>query len=148
MWKVLLAGFGLSFCLITASVQAAESTPARIVSLSLAKGSITGPDVRARGGIRWLKVEQGETIEMRWTTDENVILLLQGYNVTLRMAKGARSAMRVRADASGRFPLVVRTAAPSDGNVAQPPLRMPFFVEVRPRREPDDRGGVMSAAGR
>ena len=87
-------------------------------------------------------VRQGETVELRWSSDEHVTLQLHGFNAVARMPKGTKSTMRVKAHHLGRFPVVIRTLVSEvekdlkKGKVDQPTTnrRMPFFVEVLPAK--------------
>jgi len=132
----LLSGFG--------ALQAADKDPSnaiRIVRLAVADGNVVGPDVRTSSGIGWIRVHQGETVELNWTTDEHVSLHLHGYNMALQLPKGAKSKMRVRAKKAGRFPVVIKTLVKEvekdaqEGKADQPSRnRMLFYLDVRSRQ--------------
>ena len=132
MCKFLLFGFGLAFCVMTSGVHATDKHPARTVELALTEGVVTGPDVKAHRGVRWIRADQDEIVELRWTADENVVLHLHGYNKTLRLGKGATSIMRVVARLVGRFPLIIQTPVTAKDDAPQPAPK-PFYLEVRPR---------------
>lgn len=52
-----------------------------------------------------IRVTQGSTIELRWTSDEVVELHLHGYDLTLHLRPNEPASMVVEAHASGRFPI-------------------------------------------
>lgn len=146
MSRVFVAGLCLVagiLCSIGA-LHAAEKDPSnamRIVRLAIADGNVVGPDVRTASGIGWIRVAQGETVELNWTTDEHVSLHLHGYDMALRLPKGSKSKMRVRAKNAGRFPIAIKTLVSEvekdaqQGKADQPSKnRMLFYLEVRPRQ--------------
>ena len=128
---------------IAPGIQAADKgkEPVRIVKLAVADGGVVGPEVETDRGVGWITVGLGETVELRWTTDEHVSLHLHGYNKAARLPKGARARMRLKARQPGRFPLVVKTLVPEvqkdaeEGKAEHPSQhRMPFYLDVRPRQ--------------
>ncbi len=132
----ILCGFG--------SLQAADKDPAsevRIVRLALADGNVVGPDVRTASRIGWVRINQGEIVELRWSTDEHVSVQLNGFGKAVRLPKGTKSKIRVRATNPGRFPVVIKTLVSEvekdakTGDADQPSRnRMLFYLDVRPRQ--------------
>jgi|GEM_PF-1897237 len=146
MTRAIAAGLFLFAGLLCSigSLQAADKDPAnavRIVRLALADGNIVGPDVRSASGIGWIRIDQGETIELNWTSDEHVSVHLNGFDKAVRLPKGTKSKMRVRAKKPGRFPVVIKTLVSEvqkdakKGKAVQPSKnRMLFYLDVRPRQ--------------
>jgi hypothetical protein len=65
-------------------------------------------EIRARkvvGTARTLRVKQGETALLRWTTDEAVVLHLHGYDIETRVKPGIVAELTFKAHATGRFPV-------------------------------------------
>lgn len=65
-------------------------------------------EIRARkvvGTTRTLRVKQGETAMLRWTTDETVVLHLHGYDIEQVVEPGAPAELTFKAHATGRFPI-------------------------------------------
>jgi hypothetical protein len=84
---------------------------------------------RITKGPTTMRVTQGDRVEMQWTTDQPVRLHLHGYDVELAVTPEAIAVMRVRADATGRFPI----AAHDDGEGKDKSHRPVAYLEVHPR---------------
>jgi hypothetical protein len=89
-------------------------------------------DLRIEGGeladgARSLRVTQGDSVRLRWTTDAPVILHLHGYDVEQEVAPGKVTEMHLEAHATGRFPLEVHASDPAHHEA---PL---LVLEVYPR---------------
>ncbi len=148
MWKTTLASLGLIavfFCTAAGPLPPLdESKPTRIIKLAVSEGKVVGKQVKTIGGVGWIEVEQGEVLELRWSTDEHVTLQLHGFNAVARLPKGSKSTIKVRASQLGRFPVVIKTlvsevekdAKKGDADVPTTNRRMPFFVEVLPAESP------------
>lgn len=107
-WLVLsLAGLG-------APGQAQEN---RSFTLDIRGGRIA-PDKRT------VRVQEGDRVELRWTTDKAVELHLHGYDIRLNVAPGTPRTMSFDAHAAGRFPVGVHGSG-GHGNI--------FYLEVHPR---------------
>lgn len=52
-----------------------------------------------------LRATEGNTVEVTWTVDEEILLHLHGYNVALRAGPDAPAVMRFEAHTAGRFPV-------------------------------------------
>lgn len=89
---LLLVGFTL-----TGGVTA-QDQPLRVVKVEIKSRHVIAPT----GAI---KVAEGETVELRWTSDEQVELHLHGYDVKLTLLPGAPGSLVIQAFASGRFPI-------------------------------------------
>jgi hypothetical protein len=117
MWR--LTG-GLLACVFAPGVTYAEQV--RRFELQLAGRRLTkGPST--------MRVMQGDIVEMQWATDQPVRLHLHGYDVELAVTPDVIAVMRVRTDATGRFPI----AAHNDSEGKEKSHRPIAYLEVHPR---------------
>ncbi|HET7679226.1 MAG TPA: hypothetical protein VFK79_03715 [Xanthobacteraceae bacterium] len=56
-------------------------------------------------GQRTIKVTQGESVELRWTSDQPVRLHLHGYDIEVAVKPGEPAVTALRARIAGRFPV-------------------------------------------
>ena len=81
--------------------------------------------------LRLLRVKQGDTVRLRWTTDRPIIVHLHGYDIEAKVVPGAVSEMVFHARAAGRFPVEEhRPNAKGGHSYGEAPL---VRIEVRPR---------------
>ncbi len=85
---------------------------------------------RVPATMRLIRVKQGDTVRLRWSTDRATILHLHGYDIETKVAPGAAAAMSFTANATGRFPVSVHKPKEGGGHSHDPPLT---HVEVYPR---------------
>jgi hypothetical protein len=71
-------------------------------------------DRRVEASASTIRVKRGETVQLRWRTDEAVSLHVHGYDLRANLAAGASESMRFEAGIAGRFPIT----AHEFGNVA------------------------------
>jgi siroheme synthase len=100
-----------------------------MVQTSMAESRII--DLVIRGGSlpleqRVIRVQQGDTVTLRWTSDQALTLHLHGYDVERRVVPGATATMSFTARATGRFPIEVHG---SEGRRAM----TLGYLEVHPR---------------
>jgi hypothetical protein len=62
---------------------------------------------RLSRGLDTIRVQQGDTVVLRWHSDRQVILHLHGYEIETRVVPGAVAETRFEAHATGRFPVHV-----------------------------------------
>ena len=75
-----------------------------------------------------LRVTEGDTVELVWTTDEDVELHLHGYDIELNVSTDAAAVMAFEAHATGRFPITSHGFGDShDGHQTL------LYLEVHPR---------------
>jgi hypothetical protein len=55
--------------------------------------------------LRVIRVKQGDTVKLRWTSDRPIILHLHGYDIEKKVEPGAVAEMTFVARATGRFPV-------------------------------------------
>lgn len=60
---------------------------------------------RIEGGGATIRVTRGETVLLRWRTDEAVSLHVHGYDLRANLSPLAPTSMRFEAGVAGRFPI-------------------------------------------
>jgi hypothetical protein len=94
-------------------------------------------DIKIEGGrvpdpMRLIRVNEGDVVKLRWTSDQPIVLHLHGYDIEKRVAPGAVTELTFTAFATGRFPVHVHAqGAGASGHVHEDaPLAT---IEVYPR---------------
>ena len=87
---------------------------------------------RAPENMRFVRVNQGDVVKLRWSTDRAVILHLHGYDIERRVTPGQIVEMIFEARVTGRFPVHVHAAGPTAGRPAREEAAL-VYVEVYPR---------------
>ena len=97
-----LPALGLTFLLGAVPVLRAEP---RVIELAIQAGAL--PPAQ-----RVVRLQQGEDVTLRWTTDLPVTLHLHldGYDIETAVNPGAPATMTFRARATGRFPITLHRA--------------------------------------
>ena len=105
-------------------VQAADA-PQKIFALDIIRGAVPAPQ-------RLLKVEKGDALKLRVTSDTPGELHLHGYRLSAKLAPGQAAELSFNAYATGRYPFEWHAAnAPAGGG---PHRGTPFAtLEVRPK---------------
>ncbi len=99
MLRLCSAQWALALLLITADsagVPAAELT----FDIKIERGRV--PDT-----MRLIRVNEGDVVKLRWTSDQPFVLHLHGYDIEKRIVAGAVTELAFTAYATGRFPLHV-----------------------------------------
>ena len=108
-------------------------------ALHLAPGSAAAEvqsfDLRIEGGsvpanMRIIRVNQGDLVKLRWTTDRLVALHLHGYDIESTVRPGATAEMSFTARAAGRFTVMRGAPKTGGGHTHEAPI---VTLEVRPR---------------
>jgi hypothetical protein len=55
--------------------------------------------------MRLVRVKQGDTVRLRWTSDRPIVLHLHGYDIERKVEPGSVAEMSFVARATGRFPV-------------------------------------------
>ena len=89
-------------------------------------------DIRIEHGriaetMRLIRVHEGDSVKLRWTSDRPVVLHLHGYDIEKGVAAGAVTELGFTAHATGRFPIEIHAAGASGEDA---PLAV---IEVYPR---------------
>jgi precorrin-4 methylase len=101
-----LAGSALALLLAAADARAAELT----FLLPIEKGHVPADK-------RLIRVKQGDTVNLRWSTDRRMIVHLHGYDIAKEVVPGAVADMTFTARATGRFTVEPHLAkTPSGGH--------------------------------
>jgi len=77
-------------------------------------------DRRVEGSASTLRVKRGETVLLRWRTDEAVSLHLHGYDVQVKLSPASPDAMRFEAKVAGRFPITAHEFGAAADRDARP----------------------------
>jgi hypothetical protein len=94
-------------------------------------------DIKIEGGrvpdtMRLIRVNEGDVVKLRWTSDRPIVLHLHGYDIEKRVAPGAITELAFSAYATGRFPIHVHAKGTDAGGHA--PEDAPLAtIEVYPR---------------
>lgn len=90
-------------------------------------------DHALQGGAETLRVEQGDQVEVRWTSDRAATLHLHGYDLELEVTPAAPARVRFEAHATGRFPVTLHGAEGGShgGHGGGEPVVL--YIEVHPR---------------
>lgn len=71
-----------------------------------------------------IRVSEGETIEIRWSSDQELTLHMHGYNIEVHVPASSPVTMRIDAEKTGRFPIL--------NHDSQPPSVL-VYLEVVPK---------------
>ena len=97
--RILIVGLS-ALMLLTGSAKATDDKKADTVAELVI-------EQRKLAGKNTLRVTDGQTVELRWSTDEAAELHLHGYDVVAKAKPGAPGVMRFTAHATGRYPVTV-----------------------------------------
>ena len=108
--------------LFLAAAQGAE--PEQVFSLSIENRKLAG-------ATQVIRVKQGDTVKINWTTDEPTEVHLHGYEMKKTLTPGETAPMVLKARATGRFSIVSHGFGKSRGKHSEEiPL---LYLEVHPR---------------
>lgn len=96
-WLVWLAA-GWFIPSVLVAVAGAQDSPQRVIDIRIENRKVVAPEEAIR-------VTEGETIELRWTSDELVELHLHGYDLEIHVRPNEPAAILIDAHATGRFPV-------------------------------------------
>ena len=107
----LIAGVAL------ATIAGAAAAASQSFSVELAGGRAKGEET--------LKVNKGDQVQVRFTSDQPIVLHLHGYDIEAKVAPSAPALLTFKADLAGRFPM--HEHREGAGN-----HRAVLFIEVQP----------------
>jgi hypothetical protein len=81
-------------------------------------------------GAKSVRITQGDTVILRWTSDRPLELHLHGYDVEAEVGLDKPAEMKIDAHATGRFPVEVHSHDKSQGGHNHQAL---FHLEVYPK---------------
>lgn len=102
---------------LTTIAGTAAAASSQSFSVELAGGRVKGDET--------LKVQKGDQVQVRLSSDKPMVLHLHGYDIDTRVAPPAPALLTFKADLAGRFP--VHEHREGAGN-----HRAVLFIEVRP----------------
>jgi len=91
----------IAMLLLLASASAAAEP--RVVELAIRDGVLPREQ-------RVIRVQQGDAVTLRWTTDRALTLHLHGYDIEQRVVPGATATMSFTARATGRFAIEIHAS--------------------------------------
>jgi len=91
-------------------------------------------DIRIEGGrvhdtMQLIRVHEGDSVKLRWTSDRPLTLHLHGYDIEKRVAGDGVIEFSFTANATGRFPIEIHGAEGSAAHGGAPLA----VIEVYPR---------------
>jgi hypothetical protein len=90
---------------------------------------------RRLAGETTIRVNQGDRVELRWTSDEAATLHLHGYNIEIAVTPTAPAQLRFDARLAGRFPMAAhdfgRSSQQSEARRHRETALL--YIEVLPR---------------
>ena len=82
--------------------------------------------------MRLIRVNEGDVVKLRWTSDQPIVLHLHGYDIEKRVAPGTITELAFTAYATGRFPIHVHAQGASAGGHTHEDAPL-ATIEVYPR---------------
>ena len=73
--------------------------------LQIVEREVRGSDVDANAPVAVVRVDQGDAVELRWSSDEGATVHLHGYDIESVVPVEGEGVMRFVARATGRFPI-------------------------------------------
>jgi len=94
-------------------------------------------DIRIEHGsvadtMRLMRVQQGDGVMLRWTSDRALVVHLHGYDIEKHIAAGGVTEMKFTAYATGRFPIEIHGQGAGAGDAARDGAPL-AIIEVYPR---------------
>ena len=121
MLRLVSASWALSLITSGAPALAAEFT----FDIKIERGCV--PDT-----MRLIRVNEGDVVKLRWTSDQPIVLHLHGYDIEKRVAPGVIIELAFTAYATGRFPIHVHAQGAGAGGNAHEDAPL-AIIEVYPR---------------
>lgn len=92
-------------------------------------------DRRVEGTAATLRVKRGESVLLRWRTDEAVSVHVHGYDIRANLSAGPPKSMPFEAGIAGRFPITAHAFGADAGREAGPKRHREvtlLYLEVLP----------------
>ena len=121
--RLVSANWALALLLITAGAPALAGE--LTFDIKIEHGRV--PDT-----MRLIRVNEGDVVKLRWTSDQPLILHLHGYDIEKRIAAGAVTVLAFTAYATGRFPIHVHAQGTAVGGHTHEDAPL-AIIEVYPR---------------
>ena len=87
---------------------------------------------RVPEAMRLIRVNEGDIVKLRWTSDQPIVLHLHGYDIEKCVAPGAFTELAFTAFATGRFPIHVHAQGADASGHAHEGVPL-ATIEVYPR---------------
>ncbi len=92
-------------------------------------------DIRIEHGripdsMRLMRVHEGDSVTLRWTSDRPLVVHLHGYEIEKHVGPDAVTGLAFTANATGRFPIEIHVRGTGGAAHEDAPLAM---IEVYPR---------------
>jgi hypothetical protein len=88
---------GLLASLLISAAPADAGAP-KVLAISLVNGAFVGSD-------NTIRVQQGDDLELRWSSDKPMELHLHGYDIEVKVSPQSPAVMSFKANIPGRFPV-------------------------------------------
>jgi hypothetical protein len=75
---------------------------------------------RAEGSTSTIRVKRGDSVILRWRTDEAVSLHVHGYDIQANLSPASSTRMRIEAGVAGRFPITAHEFGAAAAHEASP----------------------------
>ena len=120
--KVLLCSFAIVILTMTLfpTPPALAENP-KTVDITIRNGQVVGK--------KSVRVTRGDTVVLRWRSDQPLELHLHGYDLAATVKPGTPAEMKIVARATGRFPVEVHGESGASGGHGHKAL---FHLEVYP----------------
>jgi len=92
-------------------------------------------DRRVEGSLSALRVKRGDTVVLRWRSDEAVSLHVHGYDIRATLSAASPKSIRFEARVAGRFPITAHEFGATAANDARPNRQREvtlLYLEVLP----------------
>lgn len=117
----------LGMLALSGIVSAASSSQLRAAELTFVLPIENG---RLPAHMRRIRVEQGDVVHLRWSSDRRIVVHLHGYDIEKEIVPGAVTVMTFTAHATGRFPVEVHVPGRPGAHAHGDTL---VRIEVHPR---------------
>jgi hypothetical protein len=89
----------------------------KVFDVAIVNGRVTGGDTT-------LHVQQGDDVELRWSSDRPLSLHLHGYDIEAKVLPQVSTVMSLKARLAGRFPVSEHREGPRERTI--------LYIEVHP----------------
>lgn len=108
--RLLLAGLAVATLLLSGCRSGGPQE--RTINMEIKHGKLTGEKL--------IRVNQGDTVTLRWSTDEPAGIHLHGYDIEKTLSPGETTQMTFTADATGKFDITLHPAEEDEHPQATP----------------------------
>jgi hypothetical protein len=102
----------------------ARADNAKTIDITIRNGQVVGK--------KSVRVTRGDTVVLRWRSDQPIELHLHGYDLTMTVRPGTPAEMKIVARATGRFPVEVHGESGASGGGHSHGHKALFHLEVYP----------------